>query len=91
MGHTEPIHTLAYNPDGTQLVSAGQDRGLRIWATGALRNPWQELLCANARGDLGDSAWRRWISADLDYVMPCSVPALPAEPAVPLGLSPVPR
>ena len=35
-GHTDIVYTLAYNRDGTQLVSGGQDTTVRIWdvATG---------------------------------------------------------
>jgi hypothetical protein len=31
VGHTEPIWSLAFNPDGTRLASAGFDGRLQIW------------------------------------------------------------
>lgn len=34
-GHTRPVLTVAFSSDDTQLVSAGADRTLKVWNTGA--------------------------------------------------------
>ncbi|MCC6361132.1 MAG: protein kinase [Phycisphaerales bacterium] len=30
-GHTDPIHAVAFSADGTQIVSGGRDRTVRVW------------------------------------------------------------
>ena len=36
-GHTQPVETLIFSPDGKMLVSTGQDGTILIW-------DWQEAL-----------------------------------------------
>ncbi len=33
IGHSEPVRAVDFNPDGTRLVSAGDDGTVRIWST----------------------------------------------------------
>lgn len=35
-GHTEPVYSLAWSPDGTQLASGSKDRTAMIWSIGAM-------------------------------------------------------
>ena len=30
-GHTDWVRSVAYNPDGSRIVSGGQDRTVRVW------------------------------------------------------------
>ena len=30
-GHTRPVHSVVFSPDGERLASAGQDQTIKVW------------------------------------------------------------
>ncbi len=40
-GHMSSVRSVGWSPDGTRLLTAGDDRTVRIWDT----DTWDELLC----------------------------------------------
>jgi WD40 repeat protein len=47
VGHTEPVRSVSFSPDGTRIVSSSFDKAVRLWdaATG---QPWNEPLEGHA-------------------------------------------
>lgn len=55
-GHSAPVRALAFTPDGTQLLSAGQDKVVHVWEVGGgrprLARTLRPLIWRAARGTL---------------------------------------
>ena len=38
VGHTGPVRTIGWSPDGARIASGGEDRAIRVWDAGTLAN-----------------------------------------------------
>ncbi len=53
-GHTGPVWSLTFRPDGEQLASGGED-GTRLWELGFAA--WRERACRIANRNLTPEEW----------------------------------
>jgi hypothetical protein len=72
-GHTGPVLSVAFNPDGQTLASGSNDRTIRFWSPDT--RPWPTLVCDRAGRNLTRDEWRQYLG-DGPYHKTC--PDLPA-------------
>lgn len=60
-GHGQPIHALAFTPNGSLLLSGGDDKLLKLWST----DSWQCIKTLSAPKKISAAAF----SADAKHVM----------------------
>jgi WD40 repeat protein len=56
-GHSGPVRSVAFSPDGHRLASASDDRSVQVWAAEA--SP--EMLCAKLTANMSHRQWRDWV------------------------------
>ncbi|MGH7870276.1 MAG: WD40 repeat domain-containing protein [Candidatus Dormibacteraceae bacterium] len=72
-GHTSPIDSMAFSPNGHTLVTAGRDRTAALWdlsSLDALQADPLEQACSITKGGLDENQWNRYVP-DLPYNNPC--------------------
>ena len=70
-----PVVVVAFNPDGTRVVSGSWDGTLRLWPT---PKDCPDLLCAKITHNLSRKEWREQVSLNTEYQEQC--PGLPIAP-----------
>lgn len=71
-GHTGRVTDLDFSPDGTELISTGDDHTKRRWPISA---PSPETLCAKLTHNMSREQWKQVVAPEIDYIAPC--PGLP--------------
>ncbi|MET3605870.1 WD40 repeat protein, partial [Sphaerotilus sulfidivorans] len=75
-GHSGPVFSVAFSPDGSRIVSGSADNTLRLWP---VLDSWATHLCAKLPRNMTRQEWREWISPDIDYVVQCPGLPVPAD------------
>jgi WD40 repeat protein len=65
------VSSIAFSPDGRQLVSGSVGTGLRLWPG----SPLPAELCAKLTTNPSDKQWNRWVAPDIPSIPTC--PGLP--------------
>jgi WD40 repeat protein len=74
-GHTGPVSSVAFSPDGQRVVSGSDDTTVRLWP---VYPDAVSALCAKLTSNMSHQQWRDWVSPDIDYIQVC--PELPIAP-----------
>ncbi|MBL4634102.1 MAG: hypothetical protein JKY56_09525, partial [Kofleriaceae bacterium] len=67
--HTEPLRSVSFSPDGTKLVTTGEDKSVRVWK---LKSTTSVKILQEAQGAIHDAQW----SADGKLLYSAGVDAL---------------
>jgi WD40 repeat protein len=65
--HSDAVFSVAFSPDGRQLVSGSLDRTLLMWPGSVSADD----LCAKMVANLSHKQWKDWINPDIDYMPVC--------------------
>jgi WD40 repeat protein len=79
--HDGMVGTIGFSRDGTKILSASDDRTLRIWPVPSL-SPSPEALCNKITHNMSEEQWARFVSPKIDYidVRTCRKLTTPASP-----------
>ena len=59
-GHSDWVHSVAFSPDGTKIVSGSDDKTIKVWDSGAPKPSKNRLSLAktNACWLVWQASWR---------------------------------
>ena len=82
-GHSSPVTSVVFSPDGETLASGSSDGTVVLWSMG--RAAWSDAACRIANRNLSQREWQQFLG-DEDYHETC--PGLPTPEFVDQGSSP---
>ena len=72
LGHTSGVISVAFNADGSHILSRGGNDGWKLWSG---LTSWRDELCAKLTANMTHAEWKDWVSPTIAYRAAC--PSLP--------------